>query len=76
MMDIFRQVLQNFQNSLVLHTVEIFFQFNFMKSSELDLNNLELSYWAWINFMMGWTWTWKILELPYWTRTDFIIYWS
>ena len=42
-------------HSLVLHTVEIFLQFNFMKSSEMDLNNLELSYWAWINFMMCWT---------------------
>ena len=44
-----------------------------MKSLNLDLKNTgNIPYWTWINFMIYWIWTWKILELPYWTQIDFI----
>ena len=32
---------------------------------DLGLKELGLPYWARINFMIYWTWTWKILELLY-----------
>ena len=41
------------------------FQFNFKKSLDLNLENFGLPYWAWINFMIYWTCTRKILELSY-----------
>ena len=48
-------------------------QFNFKKSLDLDLENLRLSYWVQVNFMIYWTWTQKILELSYWMQIDFMI---
>ena len=50
-------------------------KFNFKKSLDLDLKNLELPYWAQVNlFMIYLTRTRKILELPCWTRIHFIMY--
>ena len=43
-----------------------------MKLLDLDLKKLGLPCWAWINFMIYWTWTCKILELPYCNWFDFI----
>ena len=52
-----------YQNHLlVLYTLEIFCNFKFEKSLDLDLKNLGVPYWARINFIIYCTWTRKILE--------------
>ena len=48
-------------------------QFYFKKSVALNLKQLGLPYLVWINinFMIYWTWSWKILDLPCCSRFDF-----
>ena len=33
-----------------------------------------LLYWIWNDFMIYWTWTWKIVGFHYWPQIDFIIH--
>ena len=65
-----------YQNhSIALHSYSPdIFNFDFKKSQNLDVKNLRLPEWAWVNFMIYWTLIQKIFELLYQNVIRFIIY--